>query len=134
MTVQAILNKLPKYKASGQNKWRAPCPVHEGKDLNMIISEDETGKVGMHCFVCNANGVEVVQALGLPMAELFPPDDGYSRPAITARMQSKCLEDQIFVSIYDEEAKNRSMTLIEKRQYRAAKARIEGFMLKKQTG
>lgn len=134
MTVQAILNKLPKFKTSGPNKWRAPCPVHNGKDLNMIVSEDETGKVGMHCFVCNANGVEAVQALGLPLAELFPPDDGYTRPAITERMQSKCLEDKIFVSIFDDEATKRSMTLKEKRQYRAAKARIEGFAQKKEAG
>ena len=128
--LKTILERLPKSRPSGQGKYRAPCPVHEGKDFNLMLSEDPTGKVGCHCFVCGANGIAVVEALGLPVAELFPPDDGYVQPVITGRMREEKLVDQIFCDIYERDSESRSMTLEEKRRYRKAKARIEGFNLR----
>ena len=125
-----ILERLRKSRPSGQGKYRAPCPVHEGKDFNLMLSEDPTGKVGCHCFVCGANGIAVVEALGLPVAELFPPNDGYVQPVITGRMREEKLQDQIFCDIYDRESESRTMTLEEKRRYRKAKARIEGLNLR----
>lgn len=121
-----ILDRLPKVRSAGQGKYRAPCPVHQGKDFNLMLSEDETGKVGCHCFVCGANGISVVEALGLPISELFPPDSGYVRPVVTKQMKAQKLEDEIFCDIYSSEESSRAMTLQEKRLYRRAKARIEG--------
>ena len=91
-----------------------------------MLSEDETGKVGCHCFVCGANGIDVVEALGLPVSELFPPDDGYVHPVVTSQMKQEKLESQIFCSIYEQEKEIRKMTLQEKRQYRKSQAKIIG--------
>lgn len=126
MTIETILNKLPKFRSQGGNKFRAPCPVHDGKDFNLLLSEDATGKVGAHCFVCGANGLAVVNALGLSSAELFPPDDHYQRPAVTTQMKNKKLEAQCFIDIYREESKKRPMTLEEKRGLKKAQALVAG--------
>lgn len=127
MTIEAILNKLPKYRAQGGNRFRAPCPVHQGKDFNLLLSEDPTGKVGAHCFVCGANGLAVVDALGLSSAELFPPDDHYQRPVVTKAMKERRLEAQCYIDIYQEESKKRRMTLEEKRGYKKAQAQVAGI-------
>ena len=87
MTVQTILNRLDKVRNSGQDKWRIPCPVHNGKDFNMSIKECSDGTVLAHCFVCGADGPALCEALGLPLAEIFPPDNNYVRPVITKKMQ-----------------------------------------------
>lgn len=128
--IATILDRLPKSRPSGQGKYRAPCPVHNGKDFNLMLSEDPTGKVGCHCFVCGANGIDVVEALGLPVSELFPPDNGYVRPVVTGKMREEKLEDQFFCDIYERESQYRAMTLEEKRRYRKAKARIDGVKMR----
>lgn len=128
--IAIILDRLPKSRPSGQGKYRAPCPVHNGKDFNLMLSEDATGKVGCHCFVCGANGIDVVEALGLPVSELFPPDNGYVQPVVTGKMRHQKLEDQLFCDIYERESESRMMTLDEKRRYRKAKARIDGVVMR----
>ena len=124
MTVQAILNRLDKVRSSGQDKWRIPCPVHNGKDYNMSIKECSDGTVLAHCFVCGADGPALCEALGLPLAEIFPPDNDYVRPAITKRMQQEALEDEFVISIASQQ---RKLTLEDKRRLRLAKARLEGI-------
>lgn len=127
MALAKILDSLPKSRPAGQGKYRAPCPVHNGKDFNLMLSEDASGKVGCHCFVCGANGLAVVEALGLSTSELFPPEDGYVRPMVTEKMKSQKIEDSIYQSIYADESKNRRMTLEERRRNRKAEARLEGI-------
>jgi hypothetical protein len=36
-----------------------------------LASRKKDGKVLIHCFNCNATGLEVVEALGLPIGALF---------------------------------------------------------------
>lgn len=127
MALATILNSLPKSRNAGQGKYRAPCPVHQGKDFNLMLSEDATGKVGCHCFVCGANGVDVVEALGLSTKELFPPDDGYVRPVVTQKMREQYVEDGVYSDIYRQESTTRKMTLEEKRRNRKAEARRVGI-------
>ena len=124
MTVQTILNRLDKVRNSGQDKWRIPCPVHNGKDFNMSIKECADGTVLAHCFVCGADGPQLCEALGLPKSEIFPPDSQYIKPVITKKMQQEALEDEFVISIASEQ---RKLTLEDKRRLRLAKARLEGI-------
>lgn len=124
MTVETILNQFSKVRNSGQDKWRVPCPVHNGKGFNMSIKECADGTVLAHCFVCGADGPKLVQALGLEMAEIFPPDSNYIRPVFSKEMQQEALEDEIVLSIAGE---TRKLTLEDKRRVRLAKARLEGI-------
>jgi len=124
MTVQTILSHFDKVRNSGQDKWRVPCPVHNGKDYNMSIKECSDGTVLAHCFVCGADGPKLVEALGLSMSDIFPPNQDYIRPVLTKKMQQEALEDEIVLSIANQ---SRTLSLEDKRRVRLAKARLEGI-------
>lgn len=122
MTVDSILNALPKTRPAGERKWRAPCPVHQGKDFNMMLSERSDGSVGVHCFVCGATGIEVVEALGLPVKELFAEDTSYQPPKINRKMREQAMEDEMVLMIASNP--NQKLTLEDKRRIRLARHRL----------
>lgn len=124
MTAETILNRFNKVRNAGQDKWRVPCPVHNGKGFNMSIKKCSDGTVLAHCFVCGADGPQLVESLGLPLSEIFPPDQEYIRPVFTKKMQQEALEDEIVLSIASE---TRTLSLADKRRIRLAKARLEGI-------
>jgi len=125
MAIEAILNALPKYKKYGK-KFRAPCVVHDGKDFNLMISERSDGSVGCYCFVCHANGLDVVDALGVNRSELFPPDSEYKRQPVTNDMRDKYAQDAMVLAMA-EKAPEGSLTLADKRRIKLAKGRMEGI-------
>jgi len=125
MAIEAILNALPKYKKYGK-KFRAPCPVHDGKDFNMMISERSDGSVGAYCFVCGASGLSLVDALGVNRSELFPPDSEYQRQPVTKDMRDKYAQDALVVAMAEKVSFN-DMSLADQRRVKLAKARMEGI-------
>lgn len=125
MAIESILNALPIYKNYGK-KYRAPCPVHDGKDMNLMISERADGSVGCHCFVCGANGLAVVDALGVNRDELFPPDSDYKTPIITREMQITYAQDSLVIAMAEKMPRS-AMTLEDKRRLKLAQARREGI-------
>ena len=125
MTIHNVLAKLDKYRPAGESKWRCPCPVHNGNDFNMMLSERRDGSVGVHCFVCGATGTELMEVLGLPMKELFAEDSGYVRPAVTTKMREQKLEDEIVLDIAKSATEiGQKLTLEDKRRIRLARHRI----------
>lgn len=125
MSIEAILHALPIFKNYGK-KFRAPCPVHDGKDMNLMISERQDGSVGAYCFVCGANGLAVVDALGVDRKELFPADQDYERPVFTREMKITEAQDQLVVAMAEHRAWD-SMSLQDKRRVKLAKSRLESF-------
>ena len=58
--------KLEGFKERGGfGKFVARCPCHEGARLDSLSIRHTGDTTLMHCFVCEANGLNVVQALGL---------------------------------------------------------------------
>lgn len=123
MSIERVLNALPRYKQYGK-KWRAPCPVHDGKDLNLMLSERSDGSVGGYCFVCGANAVDVALALGLDKKEVFSPDSEYRPPVITREMEQAEKEDKLVVMMSEASP---PQTLADKRRVKLAHARLEGI-------
>jgi hypothetical protein len=79
MAVDAILGRLSRVKASGRDKWLACCPAHEDQTPSLAIRELDDGRVLVHCFGgCSA--LDVVESLGLDMADLFPERLGDFKP------------------------------------------------------
>jgi hypothetical protein len=70
--IDNLLGALDKVKATGHGKWKACCPVHSDKTPSLAIKED-AGHIVMHCFGCGASGVQVIEALGMDISDLFPP-------------------------------------------------------------
>lgn len=73
--IDLVLSRLEGYKlrANGGSRWRSCCPAHGGNNPSALsIGEGDGGAVLLRCW----QGSEVEQiahALGLDLADLFPP-------------------------------------------------------------
>lgn len=69
--IDNILSRLEKPKRAGVG-YSARCPAHDDRGPSLSIREGDDGRVLLHCFAgCTAD--EVVGAIGLTLADLFPP-------------------------------------------------------------
>lgn len=74
MAAENLLAKLDRVKRTATGRWLARCPAHDDKSPSLSIRELDDGRVLCHCFAgCSA--AEVIGAVGLDMADLFPPRD-----------------------------------------------------------
>ena len=123
MSVEAILTMLEGVKSSGANRWMALCPVHGDRSPSMGIKECSDGTVLMNCFACGANGMEIAEAAGVSVSELFPPDS--SRPSGPTREQRATIEtDKVIMLIYEADKRGgREQTLADYRRYKLATER-----------
>lgn len=71
MSVEDILNRLPKVKKTGKDRWIACCPAHEDRTPSLSIAERD-GTTLLHCFG-GCSPEDVMGAIGMEMHELFPP-------------------------------------------------------------
>ena len=69
-TAEPLLQRLEAVQKSG-NGWRARCPSCGGRSRKLSVAEVD-GKVLVHCFG-GCRGDEVIGAVGLSWADLFPP-------------------------------------------------------------
>jgi len=71
--VELLLSRLQKVK--GRNgSWTACCPAHVDKGPSLAIRETDDGRILLHCFA-GCETLNVVQAVGMDMTDLFPPDE-----------------------------------------------------------
>lgn len=72
MTIDSLLSRLDGVRQVAHNRWRARCPAHDGKNVNVLsIGETTDGTVLLKCFAgCPA--ADVVGAVGLTLHDLFP--------------------------------------------------------------
>ena len=129
MSIDVVLNQFERVRKSGTNKWRVPCPVHGGKDFNMIISDDGGGSVGVWCFVCGAKDDDLADALMIDRKHFYKTLDGdYKAPVITKHMESEEKMDRIVLMMA---AVTPPVTLADKRRLKLAQSRIEGIEAKR---
>lgn len=71
----AVLDRLKAVKRTGSGTWMARCPAHEDKRPSLSIREGDDGRVLLYDFAgCSVEAI--VSALGLDLADLFPPNLG----------------------------------------------------------
>jgi hypothetical protein len=69
--IDLLTSKLHGAKKAG-NGWVARCPAHDDRRASLSIGEGEDGRVLVHCHAgCDTSAV--LAAVGLKMADLFPP-------------------------------------------------------------
>lgn len=94
-----ITDYLNGVKQTRHNHYVALCPCHKEKTPSLSITIADDGKTICHCFGCGANGLDVVDALGLTTGELFPDDGDFNREEYQAKKQKQFLKAQ-FMSDY----------------------------------
>lgn len=72
MSVDNLLAKLDRVKPTGHGRWLARCPSHDDRQPSLSVRELEDGRLLVHCFAGCEIG-QVVGAIGLGLADLFPP-------------------------------------------------------------
>lgn len=71
-TMQNVLSRLEKTSRSGSG-YKACCPAHSDRNPSLSIKEGDDGRILLHCFAgCKVE--EVVEAIGLTMADLIPAE------------------------------------------------------------
>jgi hypothetical protein len=77
--IATLLMRLEHVREVAPGRWRAKCPAHEGHRPSLAITETVDGTVLMHCFHGCATA-DVVAAIGLDLADLFPSDWRHDEP------------------------------------------------------
>lgn len=74
MSAELLLSRLENVRQTGAGRWMAKCPAHEDRTASLSIRELPDGRVLINDFGgCAA--ADVVSAIGVEFAELFPPAD-----------------------------------------------------------
>ena len=67
-----LLNRLVNVKSTGDQQWRACCPVHESKGRSSLsIRQVEDGRLLIHCHG-GCEPLEILKICGLELTDLFP--------------------------------------------------------------
>jgi hypothetical protein len=70
---ELVLSKLEGVRRTGKDKVIAKCPSHLDRTPSLAVGRVGDGRVLLTCFAgCDVN--EIVSALGLSLADLFPRD------------------------------------------------------------
>ena len=73
-----FLARLSGVRRTGSGRWVAKCPAHEDRRASMTIRELEDGRLLVHDFAgCSVE--EIVGAVGMKLADLFPPRAGEAK-------------------------------------------------------
>jgi len=77
--LNSIIEKLENLRQTGTGRWLARCPAHDDKTPSLAVRETPDGTILLHCFSgCDVH--EICAALGIELADLFPPDERQFRP------------------------------------------------------
>lgn len=73
-----LIARLNGVKETGRGKWQAVCPSHDDKHPSLNIKERDDGALLLKCWAgCSAG--EIVSAVGLELADLFPKSDNFDQ-------------------------------------------------------
>lgn len=116
-----ILPHLNGVTKKGKKLW-AICPAHPDKNPSLSITEQDD-RVLMHCFGCQANGIEIMKALRLSPSLLFRDP---RKNEIPIKVLEQAQEDYFFIDIFEQEkAKGTRITYNDFKRYRLAKERVK---------
>lgn len=103
MSAEALLQRLDRVRHRGADQWSARCPAHDDKGPSLSVKELSDGRVLLHCFAgCEVD--EIVAAVGLEIAELFPPRPAAGQGAAPARRRGLLTATQA-LELIDHEAR-----------------------------
>jgi hypothetical protein len=69
--VAILLDRLGGVKQAAPGRWNARCPAHEDRSPSLSVRELDDGRILIHDFG-GCSTADVLAALGLAMADLFP--------------------------------------------------------------
>jgi hypothetical protein len=127
--IELILSRLPKYANSGKNRYIAPCPAHDDRSPSLSITEATDGRVLIHCFAgCPA--MDVVESIGLTLADLYPPDSpDYNinqKPLIRGKQTELTVDQWVLELCKDARKQGKKISVEDLERERQAFMRVNG--------
>lgn len=104
MSLQTLLDALSVYKLrpTAHHRYRAVCPVCGERSPNTLsVGVTADGAVLLKCFKLGCGVESICAALGLEVADLFPPPDRQASPLRRPRLVSA----QQALALLDDEAR-----------------------------
>jgi len=77
--VQNVLDRLAAVKQTGDGKYMARCPAHDDAHASLSIGTGDDSRVLVYC-QAGCSTADVLAAVGLSVADLFPPKAAATRP------------------------------------------------------
>lgn len=83
----SILDRLDAVAERGPGRWIARCPAHDDRNPSLSIRETDDGTTLVRCWAgCDA--IDIVSAVGLTLADLFPDrEQQHRRPPTDRRLR-----------------------------------------------
>lgn len=130
-----LLARLDGVRRTGEGRWMARCPAHQDRRASLSIREVDDGRVLVHCFgQCAVD--DIVRALGLELADLYPPrsDDERRAPRVArpflARDAILALRRELTVAwvILADVAAGKALTEVDRKRAALARDRCVALM------
>lgn len=83
--MQNLLSRLPGHKPAGNGQFAAQCPAHDDKHASLSVGTGDDGRVLIHC-QAGCPTLNVIHALGLKFADLYPARSGHAKAAPGGRI------------------------------------------------
>lgn len=77
--IEKLLPRLEQVRKTGDRKWAAICPSHADRRPSLSIREADDGIILLRCW-SGCGGIDVIEAVGLRAADLFPRSSENRRP------------------------------------------------------
>jgi DNA primase len=71
MSIENLLSRLQKVKATGRDRWLCSCPSHNDKSPSMHIKLDDFGKILINC-KAGCDTYSILQSIGLDWQDIMP--------------------------------------------------------------
>lgn len=95
--IELLLSRLEGVRNAGKG-YRARCPACGGKSTKVSISEGDDGRVLLHAF-CGCSPAQVLEAVGLSLADLFPTRLGPMSDADRRQARQRAREAGLYAAI-----------------------------------
>ena len=135
--IDLILSRLERVKQTGPNQWLACCSAHPDKNPSLSIRQTEDGHILFHDFGQGCSAAAIVAAIGLELADLFPPRPithagpipPHQRPKISDRDLLQIIRREVcVVAIAGEELAIMPLSLPDLDRLRTATRRLFGVL------
>ena len=84
--IDGLLSRLDKVRQTGLGRWIARCPAHDDNRPSLHVTLKDDGAILIHCFSQQCGAADIMSAVGLPLADLFPDRGEHHRPAAKHRI------------------------------------------------
>lgn len=71
MSIETLLSRLQKVKATGKSRWLCSCPAHQDKSPSMHILLSDDGKILINC-KAGCDTYSILQSIGLDWEDVMP--------------------------------------------------------------